>query len=275
MTVEELIVYGKSQISSMHAKMLLADLLSVNPLELLTILDNKIENEIVEDYKRRVEAAKKNLPIQYVIGSVNFYGEKFLVNENVLIPRFETEELVENVVEYIKKKTDKNLKVLDLGCGSGNIGLTLKRLFPSLSVTLVDVSEEALKVAMENAKKQNLDVNFLLSDWFSKVEIEPYDIIVSNPPYLSPTEEIDPIVKDNEPSLALYGGEDGLSCYRAILKNIKPYLKEDSFLAFEIGDKQKDAILSFIDEYLKDFRGYCKDDLQGRNRFLFVTKKLD
>ena len=129
MTVEELIVYGKKYTSSTHAKMLLATFLEVNPLELLTILDKVVDDSIINLYKESLKALSENRPIQYVIGHVNFYGLKFKVNENVLIPRFETEELVENIKNYLEKKNITNPKILDLGCGSGVIGLTLKRFF--------------------------------------------------------------------------------------------------------------------------------------------------
>ena len=132
MTVEELIVYGKSKTSSDHAKMLLASFLEVNPLELLTILDKTVDETIEKKYKDSLEALREKKPIQYVIGNVNFYGSRFIVNNNVLIPRFETEELVEQVVEYSKKFNKDKLKILDLGCGSGAIGLTLKKLIKNI-----------------------------------------------------------------------------------------------------------------------------------------------
>ena len=206
MTVEELIVLGKKYTSSTHAKMLLANFLEVNPLELLTILDKVVEEDKINLYKKSLEALKENRPIQYVIGHVNFYGLQFKVNENVLIPRFETEELVENIKNYLKKKNLTNPKILDLGCGSGVIGLTLKHFFPDSDVTLVDISEEALEVTRDNAKSLGLDVNFIKSDWFSNVPVDKYDVIVSNPPYIKTNEEIEEIVKNNEPALALYGG---------------------------------------------------------------------
>ena len=222
MTVEELIVYGKGKTSSDHAKMLLSSYLDVNPLELLTILDKEVDSDIEKLYKSSLEALKENKPIQYVIGNVNFYGLKFIVNKNVLIPRFETEELVEQVVEYAKSLNKDKIKILDLGCGSGAIGLTLKSILKDSEVTLIDISKEALEVARLNANNLNLDVTFIESDWFSNVKLEKYDIIVSNPPYIRTDEEIEEIVRDNEPSLALYGGVDGLDCYRKILANIKP-----------------------------------------------------
>lgn len=275
MTVEELIVYGKGKTSSDHAKMLLSSYLDVNPLELLTILDKEVDSDIEKLYKSSLEALKENKPIQYVIGNVNFYGLKFIVNKNVLIPRFETEELVEQVVEYTKDLNKDKIKILDLGCGSGAIGLTLKSILKDSEVTLVDISKEALEVAKLNANNLNLDVTFIESDWFSNVKLEKYDIIVSNPPYIRTDEEIEEIVKNNEPSLALYGGVDGLDCYRKILANIKPYLNNKFLMAFEIGESQKEEIYDIVNKYLKDIEITCKKDLYGRNRMIFVRNKND
>lgn len=275
MTVEELIVYGKGKTSSDHAKMLLSSYLDVNPLELLTILDKEVDSDIEKIYKSSLEALKENKPIQYVIGNVNFYGLKFIVNKNVLIPRFETEELVEQVVEYTKDLNKDKIKILDLGCGSGAIGLTLKRILKDSEVTLTDISKDALEVAKLNANNLNLDVTFIESDWFSNVKLEKYDIIVSNPPYIRTDEEIEEIVKNNEPSLALYGGVDGLDCYRKILANIKPYLNNKFLIAFEIGESQKEEIYDIVNKYLKDIEITCKKDLYGRNRMIFVRNKND
>lgn len=275
MTVEELIVYGKGKTSSDHAKMLLSSYLDVNPLELLTILDKEVDSDIEKLYKSSLEALKENKPIQYVIGNVNFYGLKFIVNKNVLIPRFETEELVEQVVEYTKDLNKDKIKILDLGCGSGAIGLTLKSILKDSEVTLTDISKDALEVAKLNANNLNLNVTFIESDWFSNVKLEKYDIIVSNPPYIRTDEEIEEIVKNNEPSLALYGGVDGLDCYRKILANIKPYLNNKFLIAFEIGESQKEEIYDIVNKYLKDIEITCKKDLYGRNRMIFVRNKID
>ncbi len=275
MTVEELIVLGKKYTSSTHAKMLLAILLEVNPLELLTILDKVVEVDKVNLYKESLKALSENRPIQYVIGHVNFYGLKFKVNENVLIPRFETEELVENIKNYLEKKNITNPKILDLGCGSGVIGLTLKHFFPNSLVTLVDISEEALKVAESNAKTLVLDVNFIKSDWFSNVPIDKYDVIVSNPPYIMNDEEIEEIVKNNEPAIALYGGNDGLDCYRSILKDINKYLKDDYLIAFEIGYLEGEKLKELIKETIPNSKVTIKKDLSAKDRMLFVEKNID
>ena len=275
MTVEELIVLGKKYTSSTHAKMLLATFIEVNPLELLTILDKVVDDSIINLYKESLKALKENRPIQYVIGHVNFYGLQFKVNENVLIPRFETEELVENIKNYLEKKGLTNPKILDLGCGSGVIGLTLKSFFKDADIILTDISDEALQVARENASNLNLDVNFIKSDWFSNVKVDKYDVIVSNPPYIKTDEEIEEIVKNNEPALALYGGADGLDCYRKILKDINKYLKDDYLIAFEIGYLEGRDLKELIKDTIPNSKVTIKKDLSNKDRMLFVEKNID
>ena len=275
MTVEELIVYGKKYTTSTHAKMLLATFLEVNPLELLTMLDKIVEEDKVKLYKDSLKALSENRPIQYVIGHVNFYGLIFKVNKNVLIPRFETEELVQNIKNYIENKKLYNAKIIDLGCGSGVIGLTLKHFFKDTDVTLVDISEKALKVAEDNAKTLGLNVNFIKSDWFSNIPIDKYDIIVSNPPYIKTEEEIEDIVKNNEPHLALYGGKDGLDCYRNILKDINNYLNVNYLIAFEIGYLEGEELKKIIKNIIPNSKITIKKDLSNKDRMLFVEKNID
>ena len=270
MKVEELIIYGKKYLHSQHAKMLLADLLQVNPLELLNHLEEEVQVDIINEYKKRVEALKEKKPIQYVIGNVNFYGNKFLVNENVLIPRFETEELVENTLLYIDKIfPDKNLKVIDLGTGSGCIGITLKLKNPSFDVTLLDISKEALEVAKQNASSLNAQVKLCQNDMLENLE-EKYDIIISNPPYIKENEPIEEIVKNNEPHLALYAGIDGLDCYRKILKEAKYCVNNRFLLAFEIGETQKDAIIELAKLSFPHAKIDAKKDMQNRDRMIFI-----
>ena len=241
MTVEELIIYGKKYTSSAHAKMLLASYLDVNPLELLTILDRKVDEATISLYKKSLEALKENRPIQYVIGHVNFYGSTFYINENVLIPRFETEELVANIKDYLESNNIETPKILDLGCGSN----------------------------------LNLEANFILSDWFTNVEEEKYDVIVSNPPYIKTNEEIEEIVKNNEPHLALYAGIDGLDSYRKILKDINKYLNKTFLLAFEIGCEQGKDLYKLVNDTFENVTITIKKDLSKKDRMLFVEKNND
>ena len=159
MTIDEAISYGKSKIHSDHAKILLSDLLNINSLELLLHLDEQVPEDILEKYKVEVEAISNNKPIQYALGHINFYGQNFYINENVLIPRFETEELVEKAISKAKELFNYPVDIIDLGTGSGVIGLTLEKKLSTNSVDLVDISKDALEVAKINGGKLNSKAN--------------------------------------------------------------------------------------------------------------------
>ena len=270
MTVEELICFGKKHISKMHAEMLLAALLEVNTLELLLMLDKVISDEISSDYQKKVLLLKENKPIQYVIGNVNFYGNKFIVNEKVLIPRFETEELVEKTINLIKAYFPQPINIIDLGCGSGAIGLTLKSKLNDVNVTLLDISPEAIEVSKENANNLNLDVSYILSDMWDNVH-NKYDIVISNPPYIREDEVIEDIVLNNEPHLALFGGSDGLDMYRKIRGNLLEHVNEKFLLALEIGDLQRDLVIDIFKD-IENTKIIAEKDMQGRDRFIFVLR---
>lgn len=273
MTVEDLLFFAKGHIHSDHAKILVAELVNCNPLELLNHLDDYVSEEKVKLLKKEIEALEKNEPLQYVLGKVNFYGNEFYVDKRVLIPRFETEELVENTINYIKKFFTKPVDIIDLGCGSGVIGLTLEKKVSTNSVDLVDISKEALEVTHTNCEKLNSKANLIESDMLSSVE-KKYDVIISNPPYIKTNEEIEDIVKNNEPHLALYAGEDGLDCYRKILKEASKNMKDKALIAFEIGCTQANDIKELVTSYLKDVKVEIKKDLSGRDRMCFIFYNL-
>ena len=275
MTIEELLVLGKKHIHSDHAKILLADLLDKNPLELLTCLNEIVDEEKVEIYKKEINALEEGKPIQYVLGNVNFYGNTFYVNENVLIPRFETEELVEKTTNYINKYFTNPVDIIDLGTGSGVIGLTLEKKVSTNSVDLIDISKEALEVTKKNCELLNSKANLILSDMLENIPTDnKYDIIISNPPYIKDDEEIEDIVKNNEPHQALYGGVDGLDFYKQILSNIKDYLKERSLIAFEIGYTQRNDIKQLVKETLPEAKVLIEKDLSDKDRFIFIFNNI-
>ena len=274
MTVEELLCYGKSHVYSDHAKILLAEDLNKNPLELLNYLKEKVSPDIVEKYKKEIIALKEGKPLQYVQGYVNFYGEKFYINENVLIPRFETEELVENTIAYAKKYFTQPVDIIDLGCGSGVIGLTLEKKLSTNSVDLVDISKDALTVTENNKNLLKSSTNLIQNDFLQGIN-KKYDIIISNPPYIKTNEEIESIVKNNEPHLALYAGEDGLDCYKKILKDIDKNLKEKAIIAFEIGYTQGNEIELLAKKSLNNIKVEIKKDLSGKDRMLFIFKNIE
>lgn len=226
-------------------------------------------------YKGDINEAIKRLdngePVQYIVGNVNFYGNLIEVNKAVLIPRFETEELIEQTLKFFPNK-DIKLRIADLGTGSGCIAITLKKELPYSIVDAVDISQKALMVAQNNAKLNNTDINFYLGDMLEPLKGK-YDLIISNPPYLDYDEPIMDIVKNNEPSEALYADNNGLFYYENILKNITKYLNDKYLIAFEIGYRQGNALEKLCHKYLPKSHIELKKDLQGKDRFVFIFSK--
>lgn len=212
-----------------------------------------------------LEKLKKGIPVQYIVGNVDFYGITLNVNPSVLIPRFETEELVSKVIEYAK--SFDNPTIVDIGTGSGAIAITLKKKV-NCNMIATDISSEALEVARNNASLNETDIDFRLGNLLESLS-EKVDILVSNPPYIAYDEEIMDIVKNNEPHIALYADNNGLYCYEEILKNVKKYLKEKYLIAFEIGALQGESIKELSRKYLNQEAIIVKD-MQGRDRFAFI-----
>lgn len=227
-------------------------------------LKKYLPKEKLEEGLKKLEEGK---PVQYIVGNVDFYDINLLVNKNVLIPRFETEYLVEKTINYAKKLKEP-LDILDIGTGSGAIAITLAKHLNS-KVIATDISEKALEIAQKNAKRNNTQITFKQSDILKNVKGK-FDIIISNPPYISKDETIDPLVKNNEPSLALYADNKGLYFYEEILKNIKPYLKEKSIIAFEIGMTQSEDITKIAQKYLPKAKIITEQDLTKKNRYIFI-----
>lgn len=219
-----------------------------------------------------LELLNQGIPVQYIVGNVDFYGYNFLVNNNVLIPRFETEELVDRTIKYVQKYFDSSVRIVDLGCGSGCISVTLSKEL-GVSVDAVDISIDALEVARRNCIKNNASINFYLGNMLEPLH-QKYDVIISNPPYISYDEEIDDVVKNNEPSMALYADDDGLYFYREILKNCSKYLNDKFMIAFEIGCTQGDRIKEMALNYLGDVFISIENDLSNRDRYVFIFKNI-
>lgn len=232
---------------------------------------------LTEEQQCRFDAMMKSRlagqPLQYILGSQSFYGYEFHVNPSVLIPRFETEELVEKAVQWATKH--KATSLIDMCTGSGCIGLTVLKECPEIQGQLVDLSAEALKVAEVNAKALGLEnrVRLLESDLFERVPAVKVDLILSNPPYIE-TEVIRGLrheVKCEEPMMALDGGDDGLIFYRRIIRDSKTYLKEGGMLIFEIGYNQMEAVKEiFSNEGYRQIKGY--QDLSGKDRIILAMR---
>lgn len=225
-----------------------------------------------EDLNEAIKRLENGEPVQYIVGDVDFYGNIIKVNKDVLIPRRETEELVEKTFEYINKLFTNNLSILDLGTGSGCIAITLKKLLPNAKITGSDISSKALKVAKENANNNKVEINYIESNIFSNIN-DKYDIIISNPPYIKEDEEIMDIVKNNEPHLALYAKNNGLYFYKEILKNAHNYLNKKSLIAFEIGETEGTEIIKIAKTYFPKAQIILKQDLQHLDRFIFIINE--
>ena len=212
-------------------------------------------------------------PAQYIIGHADFFGMQLTVDERVLIPRPETEELVELI---LAENPEENLKVLDIGTGSGAIALALAKNRPDWSVTAVDISQDALDLATENAKVQNIQIFLKKSDCFTEIS-EKYDIIVSNPPYISRKDEseIGLNVLHSEPHLALFADEDGLAIYRRIAEGAKEYLKNGGKVYLEIGYKQGQSVSDLFRKHLPEKRVRTLKDQFGQDRMVVADDGQD
>lgn len=244
------------------------------------MLDN--EKEYLKKYIKPRKLNKglikleQGIPVQYIVGNTNFYGYDFIVNKNVLIPRFETEYLVEKTIKYIKKNFNK-VNILDIGTGSGCIAVTLKKELPLSNITAIDISKKAIKVAKKNSKKNKVDINFIVNDINKYSSLNKYDVIISNPPYLDYKDEIMDIVKNNEPLNALYAKEEGLEFYRIILKKSKDMLKEKSLIAFEINGehKQHEKIKEITLSIYPNAIVKIEKDPANKIRYVFILNNIE
>ena len=224
-----------------------------------------------EDYKFVEDIFIKlasHIPAQYIIGHAEFFGMQLKVDERVLIPRPETEELVELI---LSENPEKNLKVIDIGTGSGAIALALAKNRPDWSVTATDISQDALELATENSKRQDLNLSFIKSDCFSEISSK-YDIIVSNPPYISRADEVEVglNVLHSEPHLALFADEDGLAIYRRIAEDSKDYLNDGGKIYLEIGYKQGQSVPALFMENFPEKRVRTLKDRFGQDRMVVI-----
>ena len=236
-----------------------------------------LQQEVTEEKEVFVKGIFQQLaahkPAQYIIGQADFYGMQLKVDERVLIPRPETEELVDLI---LAENPDMNLSVLDIGTGSGAIALALAKNRPAWSVTAADISQEALDVASENAKNQKFNIFFKKSDCFAEIS-EKYDIIVSNPPYISREDEseVGLNVLYSEPHLALFADEDGLAIYRRIAEDAKDYLKDSGKIYLEIGYKQGQSVPELFRKHLPEKRVRTLKDQFGQDRMVVIDDGQD
>ena len=225
----------------------------------------KVSKNIDKDYKKLL----KGYPIQYLIGYSSFYGYKFLINKHTLIPRFETELLVEKTIKYIKKFFSSDVKIIDLGTGSGCIAITLSKELSNATIEGVDISLKALNIANKSNKINDTKVKFYRHNILKELK-STYDVIISNPPYIAKNEEVENSVKKYEPKKALYAKDEGLCFYKQILKNSINHISKKSIIAFEIGYKQAERIKGIASYYYPKSKILIEKDLSGKDRYLFI-----
>lgn len=237
--------------------------------ENITITDWDLLQKKYPDHLNEIVAKlKEHYPVQYLIGDVEFLNTTINVDERVLIPRFETELLVEKIIEKIKIMNLDRPSILDLGTGSGCISIALKKNI-DCEVTGVDISANAITLAKQNALLNDTKIEFKVADMVT-FDYAGFNVIVSNPPYVSEKEPVGPETK-YEPQNALFAQNQGLYFYEKIIEKISKLTSKPRLVAFEIGMTQKTAVESFAQKYLDDYNLYIEKDLTNRDRYVFLT----
>lgn len=263
------------QIYAGFSRVLMLELLREENRDLYLEMSQEASSTLQEVYHEKIALLTQDIPLGYVLGYEWFYGYKMLVDENVLIPRSETEELVGYVLSDIDDYF-VNPVVADVACGSGAIGIALAKELDQ-SVYATDISEGALEVAQKNATLNDVDLKIYQGDM-----LEPLidrniklNVLVCNPPYIKNTEHIQSSVLTYEPHVALFGGEDGLYFYRRVLENADKVLNEKAMIAFEIGFDIGDAVVELAKHYFKDSKIELRQDMNGLDRMVFVYRGIN
>ena len=279
MTIKQAMIKGvtilkleKISTPKLKARLLLQYVLK-KPRQYLIVYDNqKLTDKEEQEYLKYIELVAQGEPIEHITHQKEFMKLDFYVDENVLIPRQDTEVLVEEVIKIAQNIRAK--KILDLCTGSGAIAVSLAKYLENIQITALDISRKALDVAIANAKNNHVQekITFVESNLFQDLRQEKYDIIVSNPPYIR-RKEIETLDKEvrKEPKIALDGGEDGLDFYREIINKGYEYLKYGGYICLEIGYDQKEEVMQFIKDKKQYTETYCKKDLYDNDRVI-VTR---
>lgn len=277
MTLEELLRYGSNELRDngyVHGDRETAEflkyLLGQDTAWIISHGEETVSADLSEQFNQMVSERIKGKPLSYIIGSQNFMGWTLLADERALIPRPETEQLTEQLVRYIKKEKLSAGRFLEIGTGSGAISIALKKFFPDSQVTATDVSEEALELAEENAKRLKVDINFLQSDLFQNVDKEPYDVVVANLPYV-PTEKLDFVsdqILDWEPMIAIEAGSDGLQFIRPFLSKLPEYLSKTGIAAIEMWHTHSQEVKGLAKNF-PDHEIVIEKDAADFDRFAF------
>ena len=283
MTVRELIRQSEALLDDKDkdcnvAKVLFYHLADKEPHQLYLMMDEEVDEQLYQDFQAGMKRYLAGEPIQYIKGKETFFSRDFIVNENVLIPRYETEELVENILYKIDDYFSdyESIELCDVGTGSGAIAISLALEEEKHHVTATDISHEALEVAQLNARELGANVEFYQGDMLQPL-IDHHikvDIFVSNPPYIPSGQDIESVVKDNEPHVALFGGNDGLYFYRQIFECAKEVIQDRALLAFEMGFDQRALMEEAVEYYFPGIPYEIIKDINGKDRMLFIYYHL-
>ncbi|MBR1417129.1 MAG: peptide chain release factor N(5)-glutamine methyltransferase [Bacilli bacterium] len=222
------------------------------------------------NYNEQLNRLNNGYPIQYLIGNVDFYGYKIMVNENVLIPRFETEYLVSDTIKLINNYID-NPKIIDICSGSGCIAIALSKEL-NINVSALDISNDAIELSKKSAIINNANIDFINEDIYKFNPKNKYNVLISNPPYIDKNEYVD-ISTKYEPQIALYAKDDGLEFYKIILEKSKSILTKKNIIAFEIGSNQEEKVVDLIKNYFPKSNIVTKKDLNNLDRYIFIINQ--
>lgn len=255
------------------ARILLQHILQTNYSGLMMRMQEELSEEQTKLFEQYVHEHANGRPVQYITGVEEFYGRAFHVDESVLIPRPETEELILGSLERIRRlfRLNKEIKLADIGTGSGAIAITMKLEYPSASVTATDISEEALATAKKNAAELNAVVDFRLGDLTEPIQNEKWDVVISNPPYIAFDEarEMSEVVLEHEPHTALFAEENGLILYRKLAESLPNLLNKPALIGLEIGYTQGEEVANFFKNSFPQAKVEIVKDINKKNRMIF------
>ncbi len=258
------------------AEWLIKHELNVTRTDLLLRMQDEMPD--YESFEAKIQEHASGIPVQHIVEKEEFYGRTYRVNHHVLVPRPETEELVEGILTRAKNLflDPTQATIADIGTGSGAIAISLALELQNREVTAVDISEDALEVAKENARRLEAPITFLHGDLLQPLAGRKLDIVVSNPPYISEEEyaTLDPLVRDHEPIQALVGGEDGYELYRRLAEGLPSLISSPGLIGFEVGEKQARTVATMLESsFSGDIEVEVVKDISGKERMVFGVVK--
>lgn len=260
-----------------EAEIILGHFSGMDTARLFTRGDDEAPASLISQVNRAVDERIQGRPLAYIVGTQSFLGWQLRIDERALIPRPETEQLVEFLVKKIRQNQLEHGRLLEVGTGSGAISIALKKYFPELKITATDISADALELAQDNAQTLSVDIDFIESDLLKNMPKKKYDIVVANLPYV-PSERLAFVseeILDWEPMIAIEAGEDGFRYIRALLESIKPFLATPALIALEMWHTHGSFVQKSVEQNLPNFEVTIEQDLGGYDRFAFIASPVD